>query len=570
MMVLPYWKDEDGDNMPDSWEKRNGLDIDSNDAFADDDSDGLVNIYEYLFSTDPNDTDTDNDGLSDGAEVNTHNTDPLDSDSDNDNLSDGEEVNTYGTDPLDSDSDNDGLSDYDEVNTYQTDPLDSDTDDDGFTDNQEIQVSTDPTSSSSKPYKYIIPTYGWDAAYINMANGSGSEDHVALLYIYDGGGTLKSSASTIIPALGMRGTWDIFGNIFDLARPAVVKVICGTDLSIQCGQWKTGVGGWEHRPEPVTVAAGTESFFPIKGWRYSYLNIANVDSVSVSVTVTVFNGSGEEQATASAQIPPNGMFNTWELIGNILELANPAGVAISSTGLVTVNSGNWNGGTNNAGWASQQLPMTTAAGTQFTFAAGQGDASYLTVSNPNGSSASVQIKIYSQQGVLQYSSPSFTIDPYGTVNSWSVIGDIYSHIKPALVQVTSDQSVVINSGCWNNSGPSGWQMSVLPDATGAGTEFLFPVRGWNTAGYYIANTSDETTLCTIKIYDQNGTLRYNAQTAVAAKGIFSTIDQIGNIYSIAAPAVISISATDNTVVSGGCYEATTEASWGSSLLPSSP
>jgi hypothetical protein len=59
--------------------------------------------------------DTDGDGLSDGAEVNTYGTDPLDADSDDDGLSDGAEVNTYGTDLLDADSDDDGLSDGEEV-----------------------------------------------------------------------------------------------------------------------------------------------------------------------------------------------------------------------------------------------------------------------------------------------------------------------------------------------------------------------------------------------------------------------------------------------------------------------
>ena len=65
--------------------------------------------------TDPNDSDSDDDGLSDGYEVNTSATDPNDSDSDDDGLSDGYEVNTSATDPNDSDSDDDGLTDRDEL-----------------------------------------------------------------------------------------------------------------------------------------------------------------------------------------------------------------------------------------------------------------------------------------------------------------------------------------------------------------------------------------------------------------------------------------------------------------------
>lgn len=49
--------------------------------------------------------------------------------------------NIYGTDPNDSDTDNDGLNDGDEVNTYGTDPNDSDTDNDGFSDSLEVSMS---------------------------------------------------------------------------------------------------------------------------------------------------------------------------------------------------------------------------------------------------------------------------------------------------------------------------------------------------------------------------------------------------------------------------------------------
>lgn len=116
----------------------------------DTDGDGLSICGEQFYSTDPNNADSDNDGLSDGMEVNTHDTNPLDADSDDDGLTDGLEVNTHGTDPLDTDSDDDGLSDGVEVNVHGTNPLDADSDDDGLSDSMEVNThGTDPLDADT-------------------------------------------------------------------------------------------------------------------------------------------------------------------------------------------------------------------------------------------------------------------------------------------------------------------------------------------------------------------------------------------------------------------------------------
>ena len=61
--------------------------------------DGLSDVLENEYNTDPNNADTDGDDLIDGYEVNTSYTDPSDTSSD-DGLSDGYEVNTSSTDQI--------------------------------------------------------------------------------------------------------------------------------------------------------------------------------------------------------------------------------------------------------------------------------------------------------------------------------------------------------------------------------------------------------------------------------------------------------------------------------------
>jgi subtilisin family serine protease len=69
-------------------------------TLIDSDGDGLTDAVEAGLGTHPQDPDSDDDGLGDGAEVNTHATNPLVADSDGDGFDDGAEV-AAGSDPND-------------------------------------------------------------------------------------------------------------------------------------------------------------------------------------------------------------------------------------------------------------------------------------------------------------------------------------------------------------------------------------------------------------------------------------------------------------------------------------
>ncbi|QLG64127.1 MarR family transcriptional regulator [Halorarum salinum] len=145
--VIEKGGDEDGDGAT----NRRELDEGTNFTDSDTDDDGLSDGLELdTYGTDPTETDTDGDGLDDGPEVREYRTDPTEADTDGDGLEDDAEVNRHGTDPNSPDTDGDGLADALEVNTHETDPTDPDTDGDGLSDADEVREhDTNPTKSDT-------------------------------------------------------------------------------------------------------------------------------------------------------------------------------------------------------------------------------------------------------------------------------------------------------------------------------------------------------------------------------------------------------------------------------------
>jgi hypothetical protein len=155
----PIDADSDNDDLTDG-DEVNTHGTDPNDA--DSDNDGLNDGAEIAASTLPLDPDTDGDEMSDGYEVDSGHNPLLAADAAEDADNDGSlnlEECQRGTDPNEQDTDMDGLSDSVEdgggtfvsATMTGTDPLDADTDDDGLNDGDELVDGTDPLDPASGP-----------------------------------------------------------------------------------------------------------------------------------------------------------------------------------------------------------------------------------------------------------------------------------------------------------------------------------------------------------------------------------------------------------------------------------
>ncbi len=164
--------DTDGDTIPDTKEEECGLNPNINDAEEDNDEDGISNKDECLgykgYTSDPNKTDTDGDGVDDkteidkGSDPNDQADYPTDTDTDGDGIPNKVEIKcglNPNLDDANNHNDEDKISNKDECLGYMgytTDPNKTDTDGDGVDDKTEIDKGTDPNDSEDFPKSPIL------------------------------------------------------------------------------------------------------------------------------------------------------------------------------------------------------------------------------------------------------------------------------------------------------------------------------------------------------------------------------------------------------------------------------
>ena len=342
--------DADGDGLPRYWEEDHGLsDANPNDDLQDGDGDGSHNEHEFARQTDPQNRDTDADGLLDGAETVTS---PILRDSDGDTLSDGEEV----------------------LATPPTNPLLADTDADGAPDAWEVRTGYDATSASSFPPAFPhaiglqfvshlrrdsglsplavtgwIPQMNWNVTRTlthwntNSGNTTDITSPNASALVNSAGASTPVTVSWTSAALGVTsngGSTDqeVMSSYLNASSATPVSITMGNiphatfDVLVYVGSAYDGVAGYVRlndapgsdrhfrsataRPEREWIESPVNS--PSRPWRGNVIRFRNVTGTSVNVKVHVQGDSTAgvhaiQIVNASADTDNDGIPDSWEL-----------------------------------------------------------------------------------------------------------------------------------------------------------------------------------------------------------------------------------------------------------------
>lgn len=272
--------DADEDGLPRWWEQDHGLnDALLSDAALDSDHDGLTNVQEFAFHTNPRNFDSDGDGLKDGVETGS---------------SFFVSAANTGTDPLNADTDGDTLLDGDEVTAMpMPNPNLMDTDGDGAGDAWEVLTGFDPTSAASLP-----PVF---AGAIGIKFVSDVNPH----------NKLPSQAVTgLFPQRNWNCTWPLTGwrngdgGTSDIAEPLVDGVVncAGAAVPVTLA-WTSDGGAWASGNGETSMGRLLDGYLSATSSQPASLTLSNIPFTSYDVLV--YAGSVYDGARARIRLNDN-------------------------------------------------------------------------------------------------------------------------------------------------------------------------------------------------------------------------------------------------------------------------
>jgi hypothetical protein len=263
----------------------------------DTDGDGLTDLQEAQFGSDPNRVDSDNDGLTDLQEYQLH-TNPTKNDTDGDGIYDGNEVSGsfkgVATDPTKADSDGDGWNDMVDFK-----PNDADTDHDGISDSVDDSIGstdhTDHTWSDIERAVTAVATGGTSEIAHAVSNGQPT----VLDQVFDALAAPVNSAVDAVHAVALAGSGDLSGardTFFDSVTKATEGAV---DINVDgAGNVTAELGAPVGAGVTITGGSGGVTVDESFGVKLDTNGDGERDSFGVGATQTVMSTDGHAAISA--------------------------------------------------------------------------------------------------------------------------------------------------------------------------------------------------------------------------------------------------------------------------------
>ena len=429
---------------------------------------------------------------------------------------------------------------------------------------------------------FLIPFGSLDNGNIDIGN-IGTATANLVIKILNGSGQNIKELNTTLPPKGVKKSWDLLGNIFGFGKPLTVEVTGDEFLAADNIKWAsppydTVGAGFTCGPSSMMKGQGFVLPFSAFGQSNGYAVISNATSNTANITVRVYDQNGVLKKSASKALPSRGVMRTWEMIGSIQAIADPASLTIDSDQEIVVEAVRWE--LNKRGWGFAIFPGPIGGGTDFLIPFGCLENGNLNLSNMNSYAASVRLRVLNSGGAV-VKEQSFSIPIKGIKRSWDIIGNIYGYGKPVTVEVSSlpvtigrGQNVAlpltIDNIKWANPpyDTVGAGFNCGPLTLMKGKLFYFPYSTFGSSNAYavIANTTSSSANIIIEVFDQNGTLKRTQAMTVGPKGVARTWEYLGSIQAIADPALIRITSDQDVVIEAVKWEQNRRG-WGFAILP---
>jgi len=426
-------------------------------------------------------------------------------------------------------------------------------------------------ASASTSASFVIPFNALNNGNVDLGNISGAMANVTIRAL-NASGSVVLNQSTTIPAMGVRRTWDLVGDIYDYGKPLTVEIGSDQTLSEDNIKWADppyDTVGAGFTCAPVSQMKGTLFYFPFSsfGSVQGYAAISNTTSSTANITIQVYDAAGTLKKTQGMTVGPKGVARTWESLGNIATWADPALVKIVSDQDIVVEAVRWE--QNKRGWGFAIFPSAIASGTSFLIPFNALNNGNVNLGNIGGATANVTLNIWSAAGAV-VKTQGLTIPALGVKRTWDIIGDIYDYGKPVTVEVTSDQALAGDNIKWADPpyDTVGAGFNCAPVSQMKGTLFYFPFSSFGSVQGYaaISNATSSTANITIQVYDATGALKKTQAMTVGSRGVGRTWESLGNIATWADPALVKITSDQDIVVEAVRWEQN-KRGWGFAILP---